>query len=392
MTSPRRALVNNPDRAGRHPRLARVAVALFLGAAFSPLTGRAQSQTVVFQPGFHQALHWTENTWGRVTHRMKIPLGRSGNRARVVFKAGDGPLQLYAATIALAGTGGALASEPVTLTFNNGSRTFSAGPRQRVASDPVNFSAAFGAELYISFEVDGELAISGINAFPDSYVWNGSYAAERTPPPGTPFLRARAVATIDVEGAPDRALVALGDSITEGYIISDIGPYHGYNDDYRNAWPAVAQAILRLPFVNAAVPAPGVNDAIRDLDAEVLTLQGITDCAVLLGTNDLHAMTPEQLEGRLGELLNRLRPFCRVWMGTLLPKEITDPNYPTIAARRVAVNDWIRRSAPVAGVIDFEAVTARSDDINRFRPGLGSDGIHPTIAGQRVMGEEAARV
>src|SRR5262249_34430336 len=113
---------------------------------------------------------------------------------------------------------------------------------------------------------------------------------------------------------------------------------------------------------------------------------------VLLGTNDLHAMTPEQLEGRLGELLNRLRPFCRVWMGTLLPKEITDPNYPTIAARRVAVNDWIRRSAPVAGVIDFEAVTARSDDINIFRPGLGSDGIHPTIAGQRVMGEEAARV
>lgn len=205
-------------------------------------------------------------------------------------------------------------------------------------------------------------------------------------------MRARAVDTIEVEGPPDRAIVALGDSITEGYVSSDVGRYQGHHDDYRNAWSSVAQTILRIPVVNAAVSAYGIEDTIRYLGAEVLTLQGITDCAVLIGTNDLHAHTPEQLEARLAHLLTQLRPFCRLWMGTLLPKEIADPNFQTIAARRLAVNEWIRQQAQVAGVIDFGVALARSDDPHRFRPGLGEDGIHPSIAGQRVMGEQAGRV
>ena len=80
-------------------------------------------------------------------------------------------------------------------------------------------------------------------------------------------------------------------------------------------------------------------------------------------------------------------------MGTLLPKESNCcSDYATVVARRAAVNDWIRHQAQVDGVIDFEAVLAQPGNINSFAAGLGEDGIHPSVAGQRLMGQEAAKV
>ena len=65
------------------------------------------------------------------------------------------------------------------------------------------------------------------------------------------------------------------------------GNYVNANDDYRNAWPAIAQGLTGLPIVNAGVAGQGVFGAASSLDAEVLTLQGITDCVVLIGTNKI---------------------------------------------------------------------------------------------------------
>ena len=388
--------LGNPEQRTAQPtggRLRASTVACFAVVALSASAAEADPETPVFLPAFHQGLRWSLNHGVRVTYRMKFPLGRGGNRVRVAFKSGDEPLEVFVANIAFAGTRGALASDPVQLTFN-GSRGFAVSPHQRIVSDPVSFVSSFGAEVYVSYEANGSLGGSTINAFPDSYVWPGNYAADRNPPPGEEFPRAIGIDTVDVEGAPGRAIVALGDSITEGYVSGDVGLYRGHADNYRNAWPAVAQDILHIPVANAAVSAQGLNDAIQALPTEVFTLRGITDCAILIGTNDLGAMTAEQIESRMSDLLDQLRPFCRLWLGTLLPKENIPGtvDYPTIVARRAAVNDWIRRRARVSAVIDFEASLAMPGDVNRFRPGLGEDGIHPSIAGQRVMGEEAARI
>ena len=341
-----------------------------------------------FQPAFHQAMrNWTWRS-PTATFRIKIPIGRSGTRVRVSFKAGDGPLQIHAATIALAGSNGVLASPPVPLLFA-GAPSVSLNNWTRVTSDPAAFSAAFGSDVYVSFEFEGAPAATTINAFPDTFEWEGSHASDMHPPPGRPLMRVSGVNTIDVEGAPSRALVAIGDSITEGYITSDLGPYVAYSDDTRNAWPSVAQRILQLPFVNAAVSAQGLDDAGTYLSADVLVLQGITDCAVLLGTNDLGSKPAEEIEAKLAALFDRLRPFCRVWAGTLMPREA---DAPSISAKRHAVNDWVRQRAVVADVIDFEAALTSPADRDHFRPGLVHDGIHPTIEGQRQMGTEAAKI
>src|SRR5256885_13372084 len=353
---------------------------------------RAQTVTNVFQPAFHQALHWSVSTATRTTYRTKIPVGRGGGRLRISFKAGDGSLALHAATVALAGSQGQLASSPIALNFS-GSPSATLAPRARITSDPISLAVSISTELYVSFDVDGAMAASYINAFPDSYAFAGSVAGLQAPSGGAPFMRAAAVDTIDVEGPRTKAIIAIGDSITEGYVSGNWGNYVSANDDYRKAWPAIAQGPTGLPIVNAAVAGQGVFDAASGLDAEVFTLQGITDCVVLVGTNDLGGNTADQINAGLEALFARLRPFCGIWAGTLLPKEYTTNGvYATVVARRIAVNDWIRHQAQVKGVIDFEPVVALPGNINHFGPGLGADGIHPTVAGPRLMGQEAARV
>jgi lysophospholipase L1-like esterase len=335
----------------------------------------------MFQPGFHQALRWSYNA-SNVTFRLRVPVGRAGQRVRLAFRSGDGSLVLRKATVARAGTDGALASAPVAVTFS-GAPGFSVGKRVRVVSDPVAFPVGFRDELYVSFEVQGALASSAILAMPGSYMRSGAYASVPGAIGGTPWERAVGLATVDVEGPPSRAFVALGDSITEGYI-SD-------HDDVRRAWPALAEAQLGVPLANAGVSGQGFYDGLLNLDAEVLSLRGVTDCVVLLGTNDLSSLETSGLQARMSTLISRLKPFCRPWVGTLLPKEKSNHgDYEVVKKQRLEMNAWIRATFP--DVIDFEAVTRQPGNVHLFLDGLEVDGIHPSAEGQRVMATEVVRV
>ena len=170
----------------------------------------------LLQPGFHEALRWSQGV-SATTYRLRVPVGRAGTRLRLAFRSGDGSMTLSKATVARAGANGALASTPVTVTFN-GSQAFSAGARQRVVSDPVPFTVGFRDELAVSFEVQGALAVSAIETLPGSFMRSGSYASTTGALGGSAWNKGIALATIDVEGTPARSFVAIGDSITEGYI------------------------------------------------------------------------------------------------------------------------------------------------------------------------------
>jgi lysophospholipase L1-like esterase len=338
----------------------------------------------VFQPAFHQALRWSTSTGSLTTFRLRIPVARAGERLRVTFRSGDGELTLHRATVARAAPDGALASQPVPLTFNKGSAGFSTGARTLVTSDPLVFPVGFREELAISFEVTGALAVSAIDAFPGSFMRPGAYSGLMGAMGGQSSQRALGVATVDVEATPGRAFVAIGDSITEGYVDT-------YNDT-RNAWPALAELQLRVPVVNAAVSGQGLWGELQSLDQEVLALSGVTDCVLLLGTNDLTALSVQELAARMARLIERLKPFCRVWVSTLLPKErSSDAPYEQVKRDRVAFNEWIRQQT-LAEVIDLEAVTRSPTNVHLFIDGLEVDGIHPSLQGHQVIAAEVARV
>jgi lysophospholipase L1-like esterase len=55
---------------------------------------------------------------------------------------------------------------------------------------------------------------------------------------------------------------------------------------------------------------------------------------------------------------------------------------------RKQLNDWIRTSGTFDGVIDFDKITADSQDPDRFKPQFDSgDHLHPGDEGYKSMGE-----
>jgi len=355
---------------------------------------------VLFQPGFHQALRQEMSASAVTTFRFKVPVGRGGDRMRVAFRAGSGALTLRRVTIAQAGLAGALGSAPVPVTFA-GRRDATAAARERILSDAISFPVSRNDELAVTFEVVGAMAASSIANFPGSYARAGPYGDEPGPLGGTAHPRLVGLQTIEVEGPRQRAIVAVGDSITEGYVS---GPTTGgttvesgflaATDDYRNAWTRVAETALGAPIANAGVSGQGTRDATDNLAGEVLVLPNITDCVVLIGTNDLAGATAGEIEAQMTTLFRALQPHCQVWASTLLPKERTSSgDYEVVKARRVEINGWLRGgTAPADHVIDLESVTRSPASVHLFAPGLGEDGIHPSVQGHRVMAAEVARV
>jgi lysophospholipase L1-like esterase len=340
---------------------------------------------VRFQPGFHQALRWSHRTGGLVTFRFKIPVARTGQRLRLGFVAGNGDAAIIRATVAKAAEGGKLAGQPMRVTFG-GRSGVELTAQQRVVSDPVEFPVSALDELYVSFAGDGQFAASAIDAFPESLMawhdvtWNGSMPAD-----AVPRLKLTGLTTIDVEGPASEVFVAVGDSITEGFVTG--------TDDTRRAWPFLAGVGSGLPVVNGSVSGQGWWAAHEYAAGDVGVLEGITHCIVLVGTNDLAAHTSAELAARLELLFGRLGAWCEVWAGTLLPKErTTTGTLEVVNERRLALNEWLRTGAQVSRVVDFAPVLAAPGDVNAFAPGYGEDGIHPSVKGQKVMGEFAGQL
>jgi lysophospholipase L1-like esterase len=357
--------------------------------------GGRTTPPAVFLPGFHQALRWNELASDLTTYRMRIPAGRAGDRLEVTFRSGDGPLAVTGASVAAAGADGALAAAPVSLAFG-GQPGFTAGGRALVTSDPAALAVHFHQDLYVSFEAQGNLAVSAVALFPESYCEAGSHSLDASLAGQAPHPQAIGVATIEVEGAPSRVGIALGDSITEGYVQSCVPwtPACGVPpDDYRNCWTYVAEGLLGWPVLNAAVSGQDAETGLANLGQEVLAVPGLTDSITLLGTNDLGGSdTPQDIESVLAQIYQALAPVSRVWGVTLPPKDPADPDLAVIQAELTAVDGWLRGgTAPAAGLLDFESVLwASPTDPVDYAPGLGEDGIHPTVQGQRLLGEYTA--
>ncbi|WP_245767749.1 SGNH/GDSL hydrolase family protein [Stigmatella erecta] len=360
-----------------------VAPALILHGADEVRPPPPLAPAVSFQPAFYQALRWSRSLSTVTTFRLRIPVARAGERLRVTFRAGDGSMTLQKATVARAGANGALATAPIALTFG-GQPGFTVGARTHAVSDPVPFTVGLQDELAVSFEVKGSLSISDIDAFPGSFMREGAYAGSTAAFGGSSWQRAIGVTALHTEAETGRSFVALGDSITEGYIST-------YNDT-RNAWPALAGKALGVPIVNAGVSGQGFYDGLQYLDREALALTGVTDCIILLGTNDLGASSDAQLQERMTLMLNRLKPHCKLWVSTLIPRERSKyADFETVKASRIVFNTWLRQQT-LAELIDLEAVTRSPSDVHQFLDGLDVDGIHPSQQGHQVMAAEVVRV
>lgn len=211
---------------------------------------------------------------------------------------------------------------------------------------------------------------------------------------------------LEVQSHKGAAVVAFGDSITDGY---------GVQPDTEQRWTDHLAARVRgksggrgLAVLNAGIggnrlllDGTGPN-ALARLERDVFSQPGVTHLIVLEGVNDLGVLTrdgpvtPEAHAALVEQMITAYRQIVirahsrgiKVIGGTILPYGGSKYYHPDAAneADRQAVNAWIRTPGNFDGVIDFDAALRDPAKPTHLRPELDSgDGLHPSIAGYKAM-------
>jgi lysophospholipase L1-like esterase len=358
-------------------------------------------------------------TRNETTRAILTPtFGGSTTRARLSNRFGTVPVTFAHATIARRATEAALMPDTIApLTFN-GVQSITVAPGKDVVSDPVEFSFQAFQPLAVSVYVASDVGkpTEHHTARQTSYLTPEDAGDHTEDVDGGAFTQPTTtrpfVTGIDVLAPRSTgAVVALGDSITDGYQELPSGPPEspeGIDADGR--WPDVlarrlAAAGRPLSVLNAGISgnrvlrdgtAGGNLDlygpaAIRRLDADVLSQAGVTTVILFEGNNDLFMnpnATVEELLGGYRQLIDVMHSRgLRVLVGTLTPVGGLAGIPADTEAKRQAVNTWIREKSPADGVIDFDAVVRDPADPSRINPAFdGGDHLHFNLAGYLAMG------
>lgn len=354
-------------------------------------------------------LHFSNQSLRQIAH---ITLG--GSRLRVVLANtfGTADLQIGAASVALRDREATIvASSAHALTF--GGATQATVPVGAVLlSDPVDLATPDFADLALDLYLPGDTAAmkSPITTHPAS--WQTGYVSPAGNHVGAATMPVQAttqyrrgdglqsatwffLARIEVLTAAHGAVVALGDSITDG-TASGL--------DANRRWPdhlarRLAAAGLRMAVLNAGI---GGNRMLNEgngpavlarFDRDVLAQPGVTDVIVLEGINDIGQARQNPLPGA-AELIAAHRQLIeraharglRVYGATLTP--FAGANYwtPEGEAKRAQLNEWIRGAKAYDGVFDFDAAVRDPDHPTQTLPRFDAgDHLHLNAAGYQAV-------
>jgi lysophospholipase L1-like esterase len=385
------------------------------------------------------ATHWV-TTWGASTQPdsrrtltnltirqiVHISVGGSKVRLRISNAFGGYPAaagDAFPDTTALqigsvyvgrqSGTTAAVVPGTQTQVTFGGKPTVRISPDSDVVSDPVALPVGDGDNLSISIYVPGVTPNASYHsgARQRSYMTpaNGGNRAAQTDATGLTtitnswwFLDAVSVETSESIGA----VVALGDSITEGANSSS-------NTNHR--WPDYLAA--RLNAVGNQVGVRGVvnegisgNSVLKDynccggnpsglsrLDRDVISHDGVSTVIVALGINDIgnypnETVVVDDITDGMRQIADRLhRAKLKVIMATLTPfQNTTLAGYYSVEkdAKRMAINQFIRSAPYWDGIVDFEKALADPANPLRMLPDYDSgDHLHPNDAGMKALAD-----
>lgn len=352
---------------------------------------------------------WKVRVFSGTTLREIVHVSTGGPQVRVRFsnEFGQDPLTLSDAHVALSAGGADLKDgTDHALTFG-GASTVHIAPGAAIYSDPVAFAVAPQADLAISFYVPPQtMRAETFHDFADQDNWmaQGDVANAVTLTSPVKLGSWYFVSGVDVPATEHaRAIVALGDSITDGALST-------HNANHR--WPDVLAARLaqehgleQVSVLNEGIGGNRVVNegygpaAVSRFDRDVLAQNGAHYVVVLEGINDIGRLQrlqgPEdmidtqQMELGLKQLADAAHEHgLKIIGATLTP--YGGAGYYSDKGEQVRedVNNWIRTSGTFDGVIDFDQITRDPANPNRFNPAYDSgDHLHPNDAGYKAMGE-----
>jgi lysophospholipase L1-like esterase len=342
------------------------------------------------------------------TVRLVVHPTREGRRARVRLsnRFGSMPVTFGAVAIARRGAGAEAISGSVRRLRFGRRLSVTVPPGGEVVSDQRRFSFGPFEDLLVSLHVRGPSGPATAHplAYQTSYsTTNGAGDRARDEGAGAftqtigswPFLT-----DIEVQ-APRRvgAVVALGDSITDGF-----GSPPGENLRYPDALARrIAAAGVRMAVQNAGIGGntilrpgilPRMGPSLRDrLDLDALDQRGARVVILMEGTNDIGVpplATAAAVIAGLEDVVSRLHAAgLRVILGTLPPCKdfpLAAHGTPEAIAKRNEINAWIRSSTVADAVVDFHAALRDPGDPDRLDPAYDvGDHLHPNAAGYAAM-------
>jgi lysophospholipase L1-like esterase len=278
-------------------------------------------------------------------------------------------------------------------------------------SDPIDYPVAPLTSLAISFHLDEpptpETSHPGSRAT-TWYLHGDSVSAASLP--GTKTIEHwYQISGIDVLAqAGAGAIVALGDSITDGHATTTNG-----NDRWTDVLAERLQASASTRNVSVLNQGIGGNHLLIDglgpnamsrFDRDVLAQAGARWLIVFEAINDLGGLAHEgdvssaDHAAMVARILLAYRQFIvrahaagiRVIGGTITPDGGSFYNRPGSGndADREAINAWIRMPGHFDDVIDFDKAVRDPSQPDRLLPAYDcGDHLHPNPAGYRAMGE-----
>ena len=365
---------------------------------------------------------FTDQTLRLVVHTS---IGGAKARVRLSNAFGTQAVTIGAAAIAQHGQGASVvAGTQRALTF--GGKPTAVIPRgAQLVSDPVDMAVQPLSNLAVSLYLPGStgpisehsLGVQTSYASPAGNHVDAVSLPVQSTRTSWSLLAAVEVGSGEVAGPPApgpipvrkgtaRAVVTLGDSITDGY---------GSTLDANRRWPNVLAQRLQDRNMNVAVLNQGISgnrvlhdgqipvfgeNALARFDRDVLSHPKVRFLVTMEGINDFghaapgtpEAVTADDIIQGYKQLIRRAHARgIKVYGATLTPYRGTIfPGYfnETGELNRMAVNQWIRTSGAFDAVLDFDAVVRDPADPSRMLPAYDvGDHLHPNDAGYRAMAQ-----
>lgn len=338
------------------------------------------------------------------TLRQVVHVSLGGNRVRLRLSNAFGttPLVVAGVHLALAGPAGAIQPDTDRPLRFNGQMSVTIPPGAVMLSDPLDFELAPLADLTVSLHFQKVPAM--LTAHPGSRTTSYLQAGDALATPALPDARKMVswyfINGLDVLAAtPAAAVVALGDSITDG---------RGSTTDQNNRWTdALARRLqagtgtARIGVLNQGI---GGNRLLRDglgpnmlarFDRDVLVQTHARWVIVQAGINDIGTRvgarkqgeafaSPADIIGAFAQLIDRAHAQGLRIIGTTITPYAGADFYWTAdgEADRQTVNQWIRTGGHFDAVVDFDAALRDPHDPVRLAAAFDSgDHLHPSPAG-----------
>jgi lysophospholipase L1-like esterase len=341
------------------------------------------------------------------TVRMVIRTAIGGSRFRVNLSSSLGrpPVKVGSAHVAVYKNSGSIVPETDHVITFNGKTSCTLLPGVLLLSDPVEMKLPPFTDLAISLYFPEETGPPTEHRLGLHTAWisRGDTAGNEVMTDSEKTYAYLWLAGIDVlTGNDDFSIVALGDSITDGFATTL---------DADKPWPALlakrlntASGTRQISVVNQGISGNQVLmdgagiSALARFDRAVLATAGVKWVVLLEGINDINfrgwndgpdGLTSDDLTAGYKQIIERSHTHgIKVIGATLTPEE----GVPTMSERgekiRQTVNQWIRTSGAFDAVVDFDKLIRDPERPTRMRPEFDpGDHIHPNDAGNQAMAD-----